>query len=122
MPRKKQVKKASIEETTAALLAELGPKEKKEPEKKPVRRKRKPKAGPPPIKETKAVREYRGRVLKLVEAVWKEPSKVKHNNIPGYIRGLVTFERNNKDRDVDHELVHDLLFLAELWRVKIGEG
>ena len=119
MPRKK--KDVSIKDTTAALLKEVEAMEAAKAADKPKRKaRRKPKTVVPKMRVTKAVLKEREKVYKLVTKVWSNPGSIKHGNVAGYIKGIITYERG-VDKETDHELIEELQFLIVLWRTKTGE-
>ena len=80
----------------------------------------KPKKDVPKIRVTKAVLKKREDLYKMISKVWCQPNSVKHGNVSGYIRGLITYERVS-DKETDHELIQELQDLIILWRIRAGE-
>lgn len=119
MPRKKQPTKQSKAMVTAALLAEVEANEEKSG-KPPKRTATAKKARPTfkPMRETKAVLREREKVYKLLTKVWNDPKGkgLRPDDIPRYIRGLITAERGIKaKKDWDLYLFEELFYLIEFW-------
>lgn len=58
-----------------------------------------------------------GYLSSLIVAVWCDPSskKLHSSNVPGYIKGLITYERTTK---ANEDIINELWFLVEIWQIR----